>query len=115
MIKDTIKIASAVVAVGLFASGAQAVPLPLSDAQMDSVAAGGVTMVDGFVCPTITTENVLNSPKGGELGIEGYYTIGGPDVTVPVHATNGDGSGRPGGPFSTPGDKDYSAIWGCCR
>jgi hypothetical protein len=78
---------------------------------MDSVAAGGVTTVDGFVCPVITTENVLHATNGGELGIEGFYTVGGPDVAVPVHATNGAGSGSPGGPFSQPGDTDYTAIW----
>lgn len=94
---------------------AQAGPVSLSAAQMDSVAAAGVETVNGFVCPVITTENVLNSPKGGELGIEGFYTIGGPDVTVPVRATNGDGAGHPGGPFSQPGDTNYTAIWGCFR
>jgi len=94
---------------------AHAGPISLSAAQMDSVAAAGVERVDGFVCPVITTENVLHSPKSGALGIEGFYTIGGPDVTVPVHATNGDGTGHPGGPFSQPGDTNYTAIWGCCR
>jgi len=82
---------------------------------MDSVAAAGVETVNGFVCPVITTENVLHAKNGGELGVEGFYTVGGPDVTVPVHATNGDGNGHPGGPFSQPGDTNYTAIWGCCR
>src|SRR3989344_1683048 len=68
-------------------------------------------MTDGFVCPVIKTENVLNSPKGGTLGDTGHYTIGGPDVMVPVHATNGDGTGVPPGPHSMPGDTDYTAIW----
>jgi hypothetical protein len=95
----------------LAAVAAHAEPVALTEAQMDSVAAGGVETTDGFVCPVITTENVLHAKNGGELGIEGYYTVGGPDVTVPVHATNGDGSGRPGGPFSKPGDTDYTAIW----
>lgn len=93
------------------AATVHAAPVALSDAQMDSVAAGGVDTVDGFVCPVLTTENVLNSPKGGELGIEGFYTIGGPDVMVPVHATNTDGAGSPAGPFSHPGDTAYTAIW----
>lgn len=92
---------------------AHAAPVTLSGAQMDSVAAAGVETVDGFVCPVITTENVMHAKNGGELGIEGFYTVGGPDVTVPVHATNGDGDGKPGGPFSQPGDIDYTAIWGC--
>jgi len=102
----------AVFSLGMFAAGAYAAPVPLSKAQMDSVAAGGVDTVDGFICPVITTDAVLHSPKGGELGIEGFYTIGGPDVTVPVHATNGDGTASPAGPFSQPGDTDYTAIWG---
>lgn len=96
----------------IWAVPVHAAPVSLSAAQMDSVAAAGVETVDGFVCPVITTENVLHSPKSGELGIEGFYTIGGPDVTVPVHATNGDGTGSPAGPFTQPGDTTYTAIWG---
>ena len=65
---------------------------------------------DGFVCPVIKTDAVLNSPKGVAIG-EGHYTIGGPDVSVPVHATNGDGTGTPEGPHSAPGDTDYTAVW----
>jgi hypothetical protein len=110
MIKTTIKITSAVFASCLLATGAYAAPVSLSDAQMDSVAAGGVERVDGFVCPVITTEAVLNSPNGMAIG-EGHYTIIGPDVSVPMHATNGNGSGTPGGPHSQPGDTDYTAIW----
>ncbi len=117
MIKSMMKITSALFTACLFASAVHAAPVSLSEAQMDSVAAGGVETVNGFVCPVITTDAVLNSPKGGELGIEGFYTIGGPDVTVPVHATNADGEGHPSGVpfFSQPGDTDYTAIWGCCR
>lgn len=95
----------------MWVASAHAEPVLLSAAQLDAVAAGGVDTVDGFICPVITTENVLNSPKSGELGIEGFYTIGGPDVTVPVFATNGDGAGSPAGPFSQPGDTNYTAIW----
>lgn len=65
---------------------------------------------DGFVCPVITTDNVLHSPKGAAIG-EGHYTIGGPTLSVPLHATNGDGTGTPPGPHSEPGDRDYTAIW----
>ncbi len=92
-------------------ASAHAEPVLLSAAQLDSVAAGGVDTVDGFVCPVITTENVLNSPKGGALGVEGFYTIGGPFLAVPLHATNADGAGVPGGPFAQPGDTNYTAIW----
>lgn len=94
----------------VFAVGAHADPVSLSDAQMDSVVAAGVETVDGFVCPVITTENVLHSPKGAAIG-EGHYTIAGPDVSIPLHATNGDGAGTPPGPHSQPGDTDYTAIW----
>jgi hypothetical protein len=90
---------------------AHADPVLLSEAQMDAVTAGGAPSPTGFVCPVIKTDAVLNAKNGGALGIEGYYTVGGPEVRVPVHATNGDGSGSPGGPFSKPGDTDYTAIW----
>jgi hypothetical protein len=101
-----------IVATGcLAASGVYASqPVPLSETQMDAVAAGGVMRVDGFVCPVIKTAAVLHSPKGGPIG-EGHYTIGGPDVSVPLHATNADGQGSPPGPHAQPGDTDYTAIW----
>src|SRR3989344_5847848 len=67
-------------------------------------------MTDGFICPVIKTEAVLNSPKGAAIG-EGHYSIIGPEVMVPMHATNGDGAGVPPGPHSMPGDTDYTAIW----
>lgn len=70
-----------------------------------------VEKVEGFVCPVIKTENVLHSPKGGTLGGGEYYTIGAHAVSVPVHATNGEGAGSPAGPFMTPGDSGYTAIW----
>lgn len=104
------KLAIAAAIASLAAVSAQADPVTLSEAEMDSVAAGGVDSVDGFVCPVITTENVLHSPKAMPIG-EGHYTIGGPDVSVPLHATNGDGAGTPPGPHSQPGDTDYTAIW----
>lgn len=99
------------IAGGFFAFAAHAEPFSLSEGQMDAVTAGGAPSPTGFVCPVIKTDAVLNAKNGGELGIEGYYTVGGPEVAVPVHATNGDGSGTPGGPFSKPGDTDYTAIW----
>lgn len=95
----------------LWAASIHAAPISLNADQMDAVAAAGMETVDGFVCPVITTENVTHAKNGGPLGIEGYYTVGGPDVTVPLHATNTDGAGRPGGPFSQPGDTTYTAIW----
>lgn len=93
---------------------AHAGPISLSAAQMDSVAAAGVETVDGFVCPVITTAAVfLNSANGIAIG-DGQYSISGPNVSVPVHATNRDGAGRPGpgNDRAAPGDTDYTAIWG---
>jgi len=89
----------------LFAVVAFAVAL----APASSLAAPPET-TDGFVCPVITTESVLNSPNAQAIG-GGDYSIIGPNVTVPTHATNGNGAGTPGGPHSSPGDSDYTAIW----
>jgi hypothetical protein len=108
--KAQTKLALAAMAASFAAVTTHADPVSLTDTQMDSVAAGGVERIDGFVCPVITTENVLHSPKAGPIG-EGHYTVGGPDVSVPLHATNGDGAGTPPGPHSQPGDTDYTAIW----
>jgi len=73
-----------------------------------------VEKVDGFVCPVITTENVLHSPKGIEIA-GGHYSIAGPhDRSVPIHATNQDGTGDPMGEHAAPGDEDYTAIWNVC-
>ena len=87
----------------LLASGVHAAPVTLSLEQMDAVTGGA------FVCPVISTDAVLNAKNGIE--INGAYSILGPTVSVPVGATNGDGSGAPSGPFSSPGDSDYTAIW----
>ena len=90
----------------------QAAPLALTEQQLDSVAAAGVETVDGFVCPVIKTANVLHSPNSSALGEQGYYTVLGPNVSVPMHATNLNGAGRPSGGFAKPGDTSYTAIWG---
>ena len=76
-----------------------------------AISAAAIEKTDGFVCPVISTDAVLNSPKGGTLGDTGDYTIGGPNVSIPVHATNGDGTGVPAGDHASPGDADYLAIW----
>lgn len=110
MTKTIMRSTSAVFSAYLMAVGAQAAPLALSQIQMDSVAAGGVETVAGFVCPVITTAAVLNSPRSAAIA-EGHYTIIGPEVSVPLFATNGGGAGTPGGSHSQPGDTDYTAIW----
>jgi hypothetical protein len=78
-------------------------------------AAGPGDDASGFVCP------VLGGQAGDVHGQSapdplvpiygGDYTVGGPNVNVPTHATNGDGAGSPGGDHSSPGDTDYTAIW----
>ncbi len=99
------KITMAVVTSFLVASGAYASePVLLSEAQMDSVTAAQ------FVCPIIPTSKVIASPNATQLP-GGDYTILGPTVVVPTHATNGNGAGSPGGPHSSPGDTDYTPIW----
>ena len=70
---------------------------------------------DGFVCP------VLGGQAGEEHGKSspnriiqiggGDYSVVGPNVSVPVHATNDDGAGTPAGPHASPGDENYTAIW----
>lgn len=110
MIKTTMKMVLAVTIAGLLASSAYAAPVTLSAAQMDAVTAGMGHRVPGFVCPVIKTDAVLNSPKGIMIG-EGHYSILGPNVMVPIHATNNNGTGTPPGPHAAPGDMGYSPIW----
>ena len=102
----------------VFASSALAAgPVALNDTQMDQVTAGGVEKVDAFVCPVITSQAVGDhNPQAGELGDSGTYTVvpataNNGNLWVPATATNGDGSGIPGGPQSAPGDTSYTAIW----
>ncbi len=97
------KLALSAVATCLIASSAFAGPVSLTNAQMDIVSGGG------FVCPVISTDAVLNAKNG--IQINGAYSILGPDVSVPVGATNDGGAGSPGGTFASPGDTSYTAIW----
>jgi hypothetical protein len=70
-------------------------------------------ITDGFVCPVFNDGSAVgeHNPNAVQIG-GGDYTIIGPDVRVPTHATNGDGAGSPGGAHSSPGDTDYTALWG---
>ncbi len=123
MIKTTITMISAVMIAGLLVSGVYAASITLNDAQMDGVAAGGVTKVDGFICPVIPGKGLAKNyekygvdskffPIGnGGQGDVIYYSFHGPDVSVPMHATNANGAGSPGGTFAAPGDTGYTAIW----
>ena len=110
MSKLTIKVCLSLVSTILVATTVNAAPVTLTADQLDAVAAGGVEQVDGFVCPVISTDAVLNSPNGVAIA-GGDYSIVGPTVSVPIFATNGDGAGSPGGAHSAPGDTDYTAIW----
>ncbi len=111
MFKHSLLLSSTFIAGCVIAVSTQAAPLSLSDAQMDGVAAGGVDTVEGFVCPAISGSGVTKNDKFFSIG-DGFYSFHGPDVVVPVHATNADGDGVPGVDFATPGDTNYSAIWG---
>jgi hypothetical protein len=70
---------------------------------------------DGFVCPVLGGK--AGEPHGNSSPQKifqlpgGDYTLIGPDVNVPVHATNDDGDGTPGGAHASPGDPGYTAIW----
>jgi hypothetical protein len=111
MNKAIIKMTLAVMITGLLASGAYAVPVQLNDAQLDVVAAGGAQKVDGFVCPVLSAVVGAHNPNAVLIG-GGDFSIIGPNVSVPIHATNGNGNGStPGGFHSRPGDNDYTAIW----
>jgi hypothetical protein len=67
--------------------------------------------VDGFVCPVL----------GGKAGMDGksqkieaiaggYYTVAGPEVIVPEHATN-DGFPSVADSFNVPSEEGYTEIW----
>ncbi len=101
MNKVTLAMTGILVASGTYASE----PVLLTEAQMDQVTAAG------FVCPVFNADAVgAHNPNAVGIG-GGDYSIIGPDVSVPEHATNGDGAGTPPGPHSQPGDTDYTAIW----
>jgi hypothetical protein len=71
-------------------------------------------LVFSFVCPVLGGKagEKGNSDKQPFVQIAGGdYTVIGPNVNVPVHATNQDGAGSPGGAHASPGDENYSPIW----
>ena len=73
--------------------------------------------VDGFVCPVLggqAGEDHGNSSPEPIVEIGGDdSSVLGPDVSVPIHATNDNGTGDPGSAnHASPGDEDYTAIWG---
>ena len=88
------------------AASVSAAPVTLNLTQMDTVSGGA------FVCPVISTDAVLNSPKAAQPE-PGLFTIIGPTVGggVQAHATNDNGAGDPHGAYVSPGDTSYTAIW----
>jgi hypothetical protein len=77
------------------------------------VASADSMKVDGFVCPTLFSNQEEPPPavdKDGPFGeiFGGDYTIAGPIVSISENATT---SGAPDGPHAQPGDTDYTAIW----
>jgi hypothetical protein len=81
---------------------------------LGSVAADPVDKDDAFVCPNLGGQAGINGNTDGpnfpigELGTTGNYTVGGPDVMVPLQATTW---GVPPGPHIGPTNPDYTAIW----
>lgn len=69
----------------------------------------------GFVCPVLGgkagEEHGNSSPEPLKQIGGGDYTVVGPEVVVPVHATNDEGKGTPPGDHASPGDTTYTAIW----
>lgn len=71
-----------------------------------------IEKTEGFICPVLGGQagehgsaDVIITPPGG------FNTIIGPNVSVPVFATNDNGEGSSVGPFVSPGDDGYTAIW----
>ena len=81
--------------------------------------AGPPEKVEAFVCPVLggnagmngNSEVLINITDGNP---ESFYTRVGPDVYVPIHATNRV-NGNAGRvhllPHASPGDVGYTAIW----
>jgi hypothetical protein len=70
--------------------------------------------VDGFVCPILGGKAGVNGKSQKIIQLPGGdYTVIGPDVRVPMHATNDNGAGSPRDSHASPGDSSYSPI--CAR
>jgi hypothetical protein len=81
-----------------------------------ALSAREVEKTDGFVCPVLggqAGEDHGKSDPEPIVGIsDGDSTVVGPEVSVPTHSTNQNGEGTPTGDHASPGDTDYTAIWG---
>ena len=65
---------------------------------------------EAFVCPVLNANVGEHNPNAVPIA-NGDYTVLGPTIDVPVHATNADGAGSPAGDHAAPGDSGYSPIW----
>lgn len=66
---------------------------------------------DSFVCPVLGGQAGEHGNSGAIHQLpSGEGTVIGPNLKVPMHATNDDGAGSPGDHVS-PGDPNYSPIW----
>lgn len=81
----------------------------LGVAQAQGPVGKGNPDADAFVCPVLGGQAGEQGHEFVAIG-EGDYTVLGPNVKVPDHATNDDGSGSPGDHLS-PGEVGYSPIW----
>lgn len=77
-----------------------------------------VERVQTFVCPVLNENAGMNNPNAFPIAGGDYSLLPGKagdpansPVMVPVHATNQNGNGGPGGSHAGPGDADYSPIW----
>ena len=76
-----------------------------------ALAADPPEKVEGFICPVLGGNAGQMGNHTGLSGplAEGEYTVSGPPVTVPEHATN---AGFPAtGGYYHPGEVGYTAIW----
>lgn len=90
---------SSLVLVGLFATSTM-------------VSADPLIIEDGFVCPVLGGQAGVNGNYNGITNTPNFPTVLGPEVSVPRQATNGNnGINNPGGPYASPGETDYTAIW----
>ncbi|MBE0611436.1 MAG: hypothetical protein IH609_18790 [Dehalococcoidia bacterium] len=81
----------------------------LGVAQAQGPVGKGNPDADAFVCPVLGGQAGEHGHAFVAIG-EGDYTVLGPNVKVPDHATNNDGAGSPADHLS-PGEVGYSPIW----
>lgn len=101
----------------LIATGAVAGVMGLSASS--AMAAPPEPAPDPFLCPVlkISEQAFENSGQFAPLGDDSTIlpgNAGSADTfngNVPLHATNGDGTGTPGVDHTSPGDPGYSAVW----